>query len=200
MCPIVLDAFIKKKLFFTNLHLIFCRAQVFLGLLHSASIFMCKLQEFCICELTLQRLLKRYTYANMTIRSYLCLRLIKNSIPKNFILILTPCNFWAWGMLVNEGIGLLSQLILILVFPCEKKTKINRCFLWWKHLIILYLIHDAILVMHYNKAVKNWFSVAHKLQWIYFLKKGWCTTIASVDIYSNFTVLLVNLKISWWDV
>ena len=56
---------------------------------------------------------------------------------------------------------------------------------------------------HFGNAlqwVKNWFSVAHKLQWIYFLKKGWCTTIASVDIYSNFTVLLVNLKISWRDV
>ena len=117
------------------------------------------------------------------------------------IYILTPCNFWALGTLVNEDIGLLSQLILTLVFLCEKKTKIISCFLRWKHLIILYLIHDTILIMHYyKKAVKNWFSVAHKLQWIYFLKKGWCTTIVSVDIYSNFTILLVNLKISWWDV
>ena len=67
--PIVLVAFVKKKLFFIYFHLIlFCPAQVIVGLLHSTFMLTCN-----IYELTLQRYLKRYAYANMKIRSYLCL-------------------------------------------------------------------------------------------------------------------------------
>ena len=59
--PIVLVAFIKKKLFFIYFHLIlFCLAQVILGLLHSTFMLTCN-----IYDLTLQRHLKSYTYAKM---------------------------------------------------------------------------------------------------------------------------------------